>query len=206
MTVAEVMVEILADRAFYHNSGGGVTLSGGEPLLQDGFALALLERCKVEGLHTALETAANCRWERLAALLPLTDLVMLDLKHMDDEPHRMATGVSNQRILANARRLAELGRVMILRVPVVPGVNDSASNIVATARFVRELTLLGRANGHYVDFVPSLELLPFHRLSGQKYRNLGWEDRTTGIQPPRAARMSELTALAAEFGIPVCHR
>jgi pyruvate formate lyase activating enzyme len=206
MTVAEVMAEILADRAFYRNSGGGVTLSGGEPLVQDRFAFALLECCKAEGLHTAVETAANCRWERLAALLPLTDLVLLDLKHMDGERHRAATGASNRQILANARRLAERGQAMILRIPVVPGVNDGADNIVATARFVCELTRLGRENGYYAEVVPSLELLPFHRLSGQKYRDLGWEDQAAGIQPPGAARITTLTALAAGSGIPVRHR
>jgi pyruvate formate lyase activating enzyme len=139
-------------------------------------------------------------------LLPETNLVLMDLKHMDDEQHRRATGVSNRRILANAQRLAEQGQAIILRVPVIPGVNDSVDNIVATARFVRELTTLGRENGHYLTHGPVLELLAFHRLAGQKYRNLGLEDRTIGIPPPSAARMAELAALAAESGIPVHRR
>jgi pyruvate formate lyase activating enzyme len=206
VTVDEIMPEILADRPFYASSGGGVTLTGGDPLLQPAFTQALLERCRVAGLHTALEITGNCPWEQLESLLPSTDLIMLDLKHMDDARHRQATGAGNGRILANARRLAERGVALILRVPIVPGVNDDEANLVATAQFVRMLGELGAAHGHYLDARPWLELLPFHRLAGHKYRSLGQEDRAQGIQPPSRDRMDELSDLARSRGIQVRHR
>lgn len=206
MTVDQVVAEVLQDRAFYETSGGGVTLSGGDPLVQRAFSRAILFRCKAEGLHTALETAANCRWQDLESLLPVTDLMMMDLKQMDPEKHRAATGVSNQRILANARRLAELGVSLIFRVPVVPTVNDTVESIAAIAGFVRDLTALGKARGHYASDRPSLELLPFHRMAGNKYERLGMEHRARDLQPPGKDIMANLTEVASSCGIPVRHR
>ncbi len=207
---AEVMAEILSDRPFYESSGGGVTLSGGDPLVQRQFSRALLARCREEHIHTALETAANCPWEHLAELLPLTDLVMMDLKHMDDAQHRQATQVSNQRLLDNARRMAEQGQRLIFRLPVIPGVNDTLENIVATASYVRDLTEAGRRNGHYVAHPPELELLPFHRLAEHKYRSLGRANPAQHLQPPSKERLEALTALAADIlagaDVPVRHR
>mgnify|MGYP001329948262 CR=1 FL=1 len=201
MTAEAVAREALADRAFYAQSGGGVTLSGGDPLVQREFTAAILRLLKAEGVSAALETAANCPWEHLAALLPDVDLVMLDLKHLDDAAHRAATGVSNALILANARRLADAGHPLILRVPVIPGVNDDESNLVATASFVRELTELGRARGHYEEHPPELELLPFHKLAGDKYRRLGLAQRVTEIEPPSRERMAALVELARGAGV-----
>ena len=150
MTVDEVMKEISLDRVFYEVSNGGVTLSGGDPVVQHEFSYELLRRCKSEGLHTAIETAANCRWEVLAKLLSVTDLVMMDIKHLDPAKHREVTGSSNELILKNAERLAEKGKPLIIRVPVIPGVNDTTDQIEAIARFVKSFS-----NLRY------LELLPF---------------------------------------------
>jgi len=206
MTVEQVMEEVLRDRAFYADSMGGVTLSGGEPALQPDFARAILERCQAEGLHTAVETAANCRWDDLAALLPVTDLVMLDIKHMDADKHRAVTGVSNQRILANARRLAQTDRPVILRVPVVPTVNDTPEEIAAIATFVRHLIDLRRESGHgtasHAD-LPSIELLPFHRLAADKYRSLGLDYRASELERPTKEEMAELAEIAQAQGIAV---
>ncbi len=196
MTAEVVVAEALADRAFYERSGGGVTLSGGDPLVQRAFTAEVLRLLRREGIATALETAANCPWEHLAGLLPDVDLFMIDLKHMDDAAHRAATGVGNGLILANVRRLAELGRRMVLRVPVVPGVNDAEANIEATGQFVRELIGRGRAQAHDADPAPELELLPFHRLAGDKYRRLGLPQGTDGIEPPSRERMAALAELA----------
>ena len=191
MTVDEVMKEISLDRVFYEVSNGGVTLSGGDPVVQHEFSYELLRRCKSEGLHTAIETAANCRWEVLAKLLSVTDLVMMDIKHLDPAKHREVTGSSNELILKNAERLAEKGKPLIIRVPVIPGVNDTADQIEAIARFVKSFS-----NLRY------LELLPFHRLGESKYRALGIKYKAANLKTPPKTRMKEL-AEKAERHVPV---
>jgi pyruvate formate lyase activating enzyme len=200
-TVAQVVAEAERDRIFYTESGGGVTLSGGDPLLQATFTSAVLQALKASGLHTALETAANCRWDILAGLLPSTDLVMLDIKHMDPARHRAATGVSNRRILANAARLAEMGVPLIFRTPVVPGVNDTSEAIGAIAAFIHQITESGKKNGHYQESPPTYELLPFHQLAAGKYHSLGLEYRPASLQPPSREHMQHLAEAAAEGGI-----
>ncbi len=205
VTVDQVMVEVLRDRPFYASSGGGVTLSGGEPLLQADFARAVLARCKAENIHTAIETAANCRWRELAALLPVTDLVMLDIKHMDAAKHRAVTGVSNARVLANARRLAESGVALMVRTPVIPTVNDSEQEIGAIAAFVAELQSLRAASAPTAPPI-SYELLPFHRLAGDKFRSLGLDDRSAGLEPLSAERMRELACAVAARGVAMWRR
>lgn len=204
VTVEQVMAEVLADRAFYENSGGGVTLSGGEPLLQREFTRELLKRSRAEGLHTAVETTANCRWERLAELLPLTDLVMMDIKHMDPEKHRAATGGSNGRILANAQRLMETSVPVVFRVPVVPTVNDTAQEIGAIAAFVQDLTEIRRkshAGTSDLPPLPSLELLAFHRLAADKYRSLGMDYRASQLHAPPREHMAALKEHVRSYGI-----
>jgi len=205
MTVEQVVTEILRDRAFYETSGGGVTLSGGEPVLQRDFAQAILERCKAEGLHTAIETCGNCRWEDLSTLLAVTDLIMMDLKHMDPEKHRAVTAVSNKRILANARRLAQTNKPIIFRVPVVPTVNDTPEEIDVIAAFVRRLADLRSEQGHHSDGCDdtSLELLPFHRLAGDKYRSLGLDYRARDLTQPSKEKMAQLAETARAHGIAV---
>jgi pyruvate formate lyase activating enzyme len=135
-TVEEVVAVVLRDRIFYETSNGGVTLSGGEPLLQPEFAAAILARCRAEGLHTTVDTSGQAPPEALDRLIPLTDLWLFDVKHLDPEAHREATGVSNERLLANLRRLeaalrarenrvAPEGAALMLRVPLIPGYNDT---------------------------------------------------------------------------------
>ncbi len=211
MTVPEVVAEVLQDRAFYESSRGGVTLSGGEPALQPEFSYEILAQCREAGVHTAIETAANVRWENLARLMPVTDMVMMDLKQMDPQKHRWATGASNALLLANARRLVETGKPIIFRTPVVPTVNDTPEEIAAIAAFVREMVLLRRARGDadgdgVGEDTITLELLPFHRLAGDKYRSLGLDYRATDLEPPTHEVMEALTATAAEQGITVHHR
>ena len=193
-TVDEVMAEVLADRPFYETSGGGVTLSGGEPLLQFEFSYAILERCKAEGIATAIETAANFDWDRVAAILPVTDLVMMDIKLLDSGRHRQATGVPNGRILANALALAERGQPLIVRTPVIPGINDSPAEIAAIAEFCSQL--------------PGLlyyELLAFHPMATTKYDALGLDYRAAGLKTPSRERMDALADVARHFGVTVRH-
>jgi pyruvate formate lyase activating enzyme len=202
MSAEQVMAEVMQDHPFYGASGGGVTLSGGEPMLQHEFALAILERCKAEGLHTAIETTTQTRWEHIVAALPFIDLFMVDIKHLDPQKHKAATGVSNHRILANIRRLAETGKPVIFRVPVVPTVNDTCAEIQAIAGFVRGL-MDARADG---GAGLSLELLPFHRLASDKYASLGMDYRAAGLQTPGKETMSQLVEAAREVGVAVRSR
>jgi len=197
MTVDEVVAELLQDRPFYESSVGGVTLSGGEPLLQHAFTLAVLARCKEEGLHTALETTMHTKWEYVEAALPLADLFMVDIKQLDPAKHKAATGVSNELILANIRRLAATGKRVIFRTPVIPGVNDAPEDIAAISKFVGEL-MGARADG---GAGLSLELLPFHRLASDKYHSLGLEYRAAGLEPPHKEQMDGLVDTARAGGV-----
>jgi pyruvate formate lyase activating enzyme len=138
-TVDEVMAEVLRDQPFYETSHGGVTISGGEPLMQPNFTHAILSRCREEGIHTVIETSAHCRWADLEQLLPVTDMIIMDIKHMDVEKHRAVTGQSNRRILENAQHLAQTGKQLEIHTPVVPTVNDTPEEIAAIAQFVNRL-------------------------------------------------------------------
>jgi pyruvate formate lyase activating enzyme len=203
MTVEEVMAEILADKLFYELSGGGVTLSGGEPALSRDFARDILRQCKEHGLHTAVETCGEAPWDALEELLPFTDLVMMDLKLVDEAKHRAATRQSNGRILENARRLAASSTPVIFRTPIVPSVNDSVEDISAIANFVRELkeqrSRNGGANG--ATAAVTYEIMPFHRLAAGKYASLGREYPAAAIDPPARSKMAELAEAARRQGI-----
>jgi pyruvate formate lyase activating enzyme len=202
MTSEEVVQEVLKDRPFYETSKGGVTLSGGEPVLQPEFSLEVLVRCKAEGIHTAIETAGNISWDDLEALMPFTDLVMMDLKHMDSAKHRDAVGVPNERLLANARRLVtQTNKPILFRIPVIPGVNDTDQEVGDIAAFVREMIDL-RSNLEQPGKI-SLELLPFHRLAGDKYRSLEMDNRSRDLVPPSKEKIVELVEVAQAHGIEV---
>lgn len=193
-TVAQVVQEVLRDRAFYETSGGGVTISGGEPLLQHDFTYGILARCRQEGVPTAIETALNFPWERVASLLPVTDLVMMDIKIMDSARHREYTGVPNERILANVLRLGEEQKPLIVRTPIVPGINDTVEDVSAIAAFVAELPNLV----YY-------ELLPFHPMATSKYDSLDMDYRARDLKTPPKAKMDELAAAAERYGIKARH-
>ncbi|NLV73434.1 MAG: glycyl-radical enzyme activating protein [Chloroflexi bacterium] len=193
-TAQEVVDEVLRDKPFYETSQGGITLSGGEPLLQFDFAHEILRLSREQGLHTAIETALHFPWARVEAILDVTDLVMADVKLMDDARHRECTGVSNERILANLRSLAAQGKPLIIRTPLVPGVNDTPEEISAIAHFAAEL--------------PNLlyyELLAFHPMASGKYDSLGMDYRAREIKRPAKELMDELTEIAAQAGIQVKH-
>jgi len=160
MTVDEVMQHVLRDVKFYENSGGGITLSGGEPTFQPDFALAVLARSKEHGLHTTVETCGYAPWATFEKLLDFIDLFLYDIKHMDPKRHEEGTGKSNTLILSNAKRIAGI-KPMMVRVPLIPGFNDSFDDIRATARFCRDE--LGSVD---------LELLPYNKLGESKYHRL----------------------------------
>lgn len=160
MTVEEIMTEIEKDRVFYEESSGGVTFSGGEPLFQPAFLINLLKKCKENGVNTAIETCGYSSWETLLSVSKYTDLFLFDIKVMDEQSHRKFTGVSNKMILENLKRLSSNHRNILVRIPVVPGVNDSIENINKTAEFVSSLG------------IKEVHLLPFHKGGVEKYRRL----------------------------------
>ena len=158
MTVDEVMDKVMSDEVFYKTSGGGMTISGGEPTAQPDFTLSLLKKAKEFGIHTALDTNGNLEWNSLKELLRYTDLVLYDIKSMDPEAHKGFTGIDNNRILENVKRIAEIDVEMRIRFPVIPDINDSIENLKETAKFAKSLGV------EWVD------ILPYHAFAGQKYR------------------------------------
>lgn len=197
MSVEQVMEEILRDRPFYESSEGGITLTGGEPSLQEEFTRSILSRCREKGIHTAIETCGETRWETLESLLPFTDLVMMDIKLITPEKHLQATGKGNERILANARNLARTTKPLIFRTPIIPGVNDTEEEFGKILSFVKDLAGL-RSNADI-----SYELLPFHKLATDKYASLGLEYAAATLAPPPKERMRELSEIAERAGIHV---
>jgi pyruvate formate lyase activating enzyme len=161
-TPAALLAEVQKDTIFYETSGGGVTFSGGEPMTQAGFVRELCELCKEAGLHVALDTCGLVPWERYEQVLPLVDLVLYDLKILDTERHQAATGVGNDRILDNARRIAATGMPVWVRTPIIPGYTDSEENIAGLGEFIAaELPTVER-----------WDLLAYTNLGRPKYRRL----------------------------------
>ncbi len=192
MTVEEVLEAAEADRPFYDQSGGGVTLSGGEPLAQWAFAREVLRRCKERGIHTALETCGHAPWDAWEALLPYVDLVLYDLKEVDPVKHQRFTGVDNALILENLRRLAGTGKKVVIRRPVIPGYNDSEESIHALAQVVRSL-----------GSVDEVHLLPYHRLGQGKYERLGMEYALKDVPSLREEDVAGLRAILLAYGLRV---
>ena len=193
VTVGELMPEILSDVTYYRRSGGGVTLSGGEVLAQPEFARDLLRACKSAGLHTAIETTANAPFEAIKEILPYLDLCLMDIKHIDSNKHKEYTTAQNERILENAKKIADSGEVqLIIRTPVIPTFNDTAKDIKAISKFAS--TLNGVTEHH---------LLPYHRLGQDKYSGLHRDYSLKDIEPPTKEKMEYLKSVAEESGLKV---
>jgi len=192
VTAPEVLAEVLEDRPFYANSGGGVTLSGGEPLCQQAFAIEILRLCKDAVVHTAIETNLAWPWEHVEPVLPWLDLLMADIKTMDSALHGQWTGTGNERVLDNVRRLAGRDLPLIIRTPVIPGVNDTEKEIGRIADFIADL-----ANLQYY------ELLPYHPLGLGKYASLGMASPMPEDLRLDAARLKDLAAVARQRAIAV---
>ena len=159
MTVKEVIDEVVQDRLFYKNSGGGITISGGEPLSQSKFVGSLLEECKKEGLNTALETTGSVPWKEMENVLRYVDLTLFDIKHLNSAEHQRTTGVKNKTILENLRKAALVGKIW-LRIPLIAGFNDAEEHI-------KQIALLGREIG-----AQKISLLPYHELGKSKSEQL----------------------------------
>ena len=192
VSAEEVFEEIKKDSIFYERSGGGITLSGGEPLVQAEFATAVLKLCKKEHMHTAIETSGHAPWETMKKVLEHVDLVLYDFKHMDPTKHKEYTGVSNTQILMNAKRICRELRVPLwARIPVIPGYNDSIENIDATAKFIAYE--LG-------EVVEQVNLLPYHKLGETKYERLE-RKCLVSIKAPDDEHMLKLQKIFETFGI-----
>lgn len=181
VTVEEVMVELRKDIPFYENSGGGITLSGGEPMLQHEFALAILKQCKAEGLNTAIDTSGQASWHIYEKVLPYVDLILYDIKHIDSQKHKFYTGISNQLILENLKRIDEYGIPIEIRMPIIPGINDAKEDIKRAAQFLTE-----------IKNITKVELLPYHKLGGSKYTRLEKEYKLKDLEPPEKEKMNEI--------------
>lgn len=179
-TPQEALAAVLRDEPFYRTSGGGVTLSGGEPLAQAEFALELMRECRAHGLHVALDTAGNIGNGVFAAAAEAADLVLLDVKHSDTATHRRFTGVSNERVLANLQHLRDARQPFVVRVPVIPGFNDSPEILMALGRLATD----ARAR--------ELNLLPYHSLGEPKRRRLG---RARGWPARESMRRDDLAEI-----------
>jgi len=197
-TVPELMEVIRSDRSFYDKSGGGVTLSGGEVLGQWEFAAALLRACRDEGIHTCVESALHVPWEHAAAVFQYTDMIITDIKHMDPARHKAITGAGNERILANIRRTAALGKPLVIRTPVVPGYNGDEADIRAIGAFLRD-----ELGGNILQY----QLLPYRKMGTEKYASLRrpypLEDYAVPERSewePMLRRYAEL--LRTEYGLP----
>ena len=182
VTVAEVMETVEKDRPYYHRSGGGLTLSGGESLCQPEFARDLLRAARAVGIGTAMESMGCAKWEAIGGILPYLDHYLMDIKHMDSEKHKRFTGKGNELMLENAKKIAASGQTFLsIRVPVIPTFNDTPEEIRAIARFA--------------DALPGVEeiyLLPYHRLGQDKYAGLGRVYELPDILPPETEHMERL--------------
>jgi len=191
-TASEAFDEVMRDEVFYRNSGGGVTVSGGEPTMQPSFVAELMTACREAGLHVALDTCGYSSLEALERLLGLADMVLLDLKVMDEERHRELTGADLGPVLESARVISRSGKPVWIRTPVIPGCTDSAENITSLAGFI----------AGEIPTVERWDLLAFNNTCGSKYRRLDKTWRLEGKPLIARSEMEELAGLAGDSGVP----
>ncbi len=191
ITLGEAMKEIEKDMVFYEESGGGVTFSGGEPLLQIDLLDSLLKASKQKGIQTAVDTSGYGPWENFERIMDKVDLFLFDIKHMDDKKHKKYTGVSNESILKNLRKLAQNGNKIWIRIPIIPGINDDDLNIKMTSDYISSLN------------IEDVFILPYHSIAMDKYRRLNMEYRISNIQEPMDDEMKIIGQKFKDNGINV---
>jgi len=162
MTVEEILKEVMKDKIFYDNSGGGMTVSGGDPLMKPKFTLELFKAAKEKGLHTCIETSGFAKWEDIEAMLPYVDLFLWDVKESDSARHKEYTGVPNERILENLHKLNEAGAGIVLRCPIIPGFNDRKEHLEFIGALAEEL-----------EHVIKVDVEPYHPLGKSKCEAIG---------------------------------
>jgi pyruvate formate lyase activating enzyme len=181
MTVSQVMAEVKRDVIFYDQSGGGVTFSGGEPLMQPDFLVVLLNQCRALNIHTAVDTSCYAEPEIVKSVAEKTDLFLCDIKHIDNKMHECFTGVGNDLILDNIKLISRAGKKIVIRIPIVPGFNDDPANIESTGEFAASVAGVGR-----------IDLLPFNRGGIEKSARLAGEIKSMRTETPDEDRMSEI--------------
>ena len=191
LTTEEVTKEIEKDLVFYEESGGGVTFSGGEPLGQSEFLDSLLICCQKKKIHTAVDTSGYISWEILNKIHSKVDLFLYDLKIMDSGRHKKHTGVFNELILENLKKLSLVHRNIFIRFPVIPGINDDSKNIKEMGVFLSSLN------------IAQVNLLPYHYMGIDKYRRLGRTYHLAATQPPSEERLSEISGILRKFNLNV---
>jgi len=192
MTPAEILAEVRRDRIFYDDSGGGLTVSGGEPLMQPAFVMAILRACRDDGISTAVDTSGcGCR-EHLLEMAALTDLFLYDLKLADPARHAVYTGLSNDLILGNLRALGEVHSNIWVRMPLVPGINDSAEDLDAAGEIIR-----------HIKGVQQVNLLAYHETAAHKFERLGRPYRARSVSAPTARQMDIAAERIRKFGLNV---
>ncbi len=192
-TVEELVEKAAKDMPFFEQSGGGVTVSGGEALSQSEFTLALLKGLKEKGINTALDTTGFTKWQNIEAVLPYTDLFLYDLKHMRNDQHKAVVGVPNEVILENAKRIAEAGGKFQIRIPVIPRFNDSEENIKETGEFCKSLG----------DAVTVIQLLPYHNMGVMKYQRISNDQKVLEAPVPSEEKIQSLKKILEDMGLPV---
>ena len=190
VSVAEVMEIVRKDAPYYRRSGGGITLSGGESLCQPEFAKALLQACKEEGFNTAMESTGFAKFETIEKILPYLDTYLMDIKHINSEKHRKFTSRPNELILENAKKIAQSDTKLVVRVPVIPGFNDTKEEIKAIADFAVSLKT-----------VEKMHILPYHNFGVDKYKGLGRMYEMMDIASPTKEHMEMLKDTALSCGI-----
>lgn len=192
MTVEQVLDIILADKPYYKSSDGGMTVSGGEPLMQTDFVLELLKKCREHGIDTAIETNMSFPFKAIEQLLPYLNRIYCDIKSMDDVMHKKTTSVSNGKVLDNISKLAVFNIPIVIRTPLIPGLTDSDENIRRSAKWIKE-----NSNAEYY------ELLNYNSFAKMKYENIFKEYGLKDCKPLSKGRVQELAGIAAKEGISV---
>ncbi|MGM0464362.1 MAG: glycyl-radical enzyme activating protein [Bacteroidota bacterium] len=193
-TVDKLVEIVKKDMVFIEESGGGVTFSGGEPLLQAAFLEQALRAFHEEEIHTAVDTSGYAKREDIDRILPWTDLFLFDIKHLDPEKHKKYTGVSNELIQENYDYILEKGKKVIIRIPIIPGFNDDEEQL----NIFRDFVATRRGTN-----VERIDLLPYHRIGSSKYKKFGLEYKMKDVEQPSTERMDRLKEFFAESGINV---
>lgn len=191
VTLDEVYKKVMDDEVFYKNSGGGITLSGGEVTTHSLFARNLLKRIKESNINTVIETSGYCKWEDLKSILDYTDLILYDIKHLDPEKHKLYTGVSNHLILENLQKIKEMNKNVIIRFPLMPDVNDDQTHVKEVARLAKQIGAL------------EIHILPFHQLGESKWQCLNKEYKCSSWKVPDESRVDQVREWMEELGINV---
>lgn len=193
-TPEEILARVEADRVFMEHSGGGVTFSGGEPLMQPVFLRETLTLLRNSGFHTTVDTSGYARREVLQSVIPVTDLFLYDIKHTDPELHRKFTGVSNELVISNLDLLLSEGKDVMIRIPVIPGVSDDAAYMEQLRGFLES-----RNNGH----IKEINLLPYHKTGSSKYRRFGLDDRMLSVSQVSNGHLDDYIEILKPLGIHV---